>query len=131
MSENVEQLLESTYLLQRKDIIANELTMKDLLNEWPLLFEPNGMFIHFKLLTGIEVKQKIENTLIENAEHILDWMSAHQNKKIRKIYEGLLEAKVVLKNRTPELPAIISSVISHFKDNEASVFQVVEVCMDS
>ncbi|KAK4320807.1 hypothetical protein Pmani_008346 [Petrolisthes manimaculis] len=30
------------------------------------------------------------------------------------------------KNRTPELPAIISSVITHFKDNEASVFQVVE-----
>lgn len=130
VSEDVEELMKETYTLQRKEVVENYDSMKNLQNEWPFLFEPCGMFKHFEMLTGIKIREKIEQSLVKNSETILKWMQGEQNKNIRKIHDQLLESKIILNNKTPEIPAIISSVISHFKENEKSVIQVVKVCSE-
>ncbi|KAK3893027.1 hypothetical protein Pcinc_003206 [Petrolisthes cinctipes] len=125
-SEEVEELMKTTYILQRKDIVENDASMADLRKEWPFLFEPSGMFTHFEVLTGIKLPQKLENTLSKNSELIVKWMKEEQNKKIRQVYENLREATILLQNKTPEVPAIIASLISHFKDDEKFVYHLVK-----
>lgn len=126
-SEEVEELMNLTYILQRKDILETDASIIDLRKEWPFLFEQSGMFTHFEILTGIKLPQKLENSITKNSEHIIKWMKEEHNQKIRNIYENLQEATIILKNKTPVVPAIIASVMSHFKDNEKFVYLFINI----
>lgn len=57
-TEEVESLLEATYIKQRKDIIGSNMSIRDLKEEWPHLFTSSGMFKHFANLTGIDIEKK-------------------------------------------------------------------------
>ncbi|KAA0721578.1 hypothetical protein E1301_Tti023627 [Triplophysa tibetana] len=52
-------LMTSTYTSQRNNIQSGKET-KDLLDEWPYLFQPAGMKAHFKELTGIDINNSFE-----------------------------------------------------------------------
>lgn len=51
-------MMRVTFFTQRKDIISGTET-SDLMKEWPYLFEITGMKIHFKVLTGMDMDEKI------------------------------------------------------------------------
>lgn len=58
--DGVEDLMKDTYTSQRKDIIENKMDVPDLQISWPHLSEEAGMFVHFKELTGISIKENID-----------------------------------------------------------------------
>lgn len=73
-SEEIEELMNLTYILQRKDILETDASIMDLRKEWPFLFEQSGMFTHFEVLTGIKLPQNLENSMTKKSEHIMKWM---------------------------------------------------------
>ncbi|XP_052459626.1 uncharacterized protein LOC128018259 isoform X2 [Carassius gibelio] len=59
--KTIYDLMTSTYTPQRNSIQSGKET-KDLLDEWPYLFQPAGMKAHFKELTGIDINNSFEES---------------------------------------------------------------------
>ncbi|KAK4317467.1 hypothetical protein Pmani_011468 [Petrolisthes manimaculis] len=124
--EQVESLLQETYILQRINIIDDKMPINELKEQWPHLFKATGMFIHFCKLTGIKIRDKIEMSLENKRKKLMAWMGEQENKKIKRILLDLIETKVDLKNVNPELPAFIQAIMAHFQEKEESLCLLVE-----
>lgn len=127
LNDGVEPLLENTYISQRTDIIVKNMSTSDLLMNWPYLFEQVGMLLHFKNLTGISIREKIQSAFTHKGETILKWMKDDPSKNLRKIQEELVEAKCYINNGTPETVAVTCAVMSYFCEKEETVYKCVEV----
>lgn len=127
LNDGVEPLLENTYISQRTDIIVKNMSTSDLLMDWPYLFEQVGMLLHFKNLTGISIREKIQSAFAHKGEKILKWMKDDPSKNLRKIQEELVEAKCYINNGTPEAVAVTCAVMSYFCEKEETVYKCVEV----
>ena len=128
-TNEVEELLMNTFFSQRNDIINKNATVCSLLEEWPHMFHETGMFIHFWKLTNIKIRDKMEAALVTNGGQNLNWMKSEQDEHIRKIHEELVEARCIVGNKTPEVPAMICAVMSHFGDKEEFLYITVEVSL--
>lgn len=116
-----------TFFSQRNYIIYKNATICNLLVEWPHLFQETGMFAHFRQLTNIKIRDKMESALVTNGEQIVNWMKSEQNKHIRKIHEELVEARCIVDNKTPAVSVMICAIMSYFGDKEEFLYQVAEV----
>lgn len=58
----VKHLMMSTFYTQRQHVNQGE-TIKALRMEWPFLFDEFGMSVHFKELTGIDLKETFTQNL--------------------------------------------------------------------
>ncbi|XP_042230004.1 uncharacterized protein LOC121871659 [Homarus americanus] len=128
VSDEVGELMQTTYFTQRIDIIEKNLSISKLQVEWPYLFERHGMFVHFKELTGIDIQEKLNNVYETQGKKNLQWMKEQQNKHMKIIVNELLEAKSTMGNNSPEVAAMICAVLSHLNEKEASLYRLVEVC---
>lgn len=88
-TDQVQLLLKRTYILQRSDIIEKNMSIKDLKDQWPHLFEFSSMFIHFNELTGINIQDKLEDTFLEKKQKLLSWTGEQDNKSII-LYESFM-----------------------------------------
>lgn len=127
-NDEVEGLMKDTYTSQRKDLIENKMDVPTLQITWPYLFEQVGMFVHFKELTGISIKEKMDSALMLKGEKILKWMEEEPSKHIRKIREELVEAQASISNGNAEATAVICAVASYLHEEEKSLYTFVEVC---
>ena len=128
LKDGVEDLMKDTYTSQRKDIIEKKMDLPDLQTSWPYLFDQAGMFVHFKKLTGINIKEAIETALIHKGDRILKWMEEEPSKQIKKIRQEFVEAKGSISNGNPKATAVMCSVISYLREKEEFVYICVQVC---
>ncbi|KAL0152014.1 hypothetical protein M9458_052680 [Cirrhinus mrigala] len=69
---HLSQLMKATYYLQRKSINSYPPpSIADLKSEWPYLFMPKEMYMHFKSLTNITILEKLEKSMEERGKMIL------------------------------------------------------------
>lgn len=80
LKDGVEDLMKDTYTSQRKDIIEKKMDLPDLQTSWPYLFDQAGMFVHFKELTGINIKEAIETALTHKGERMDGWQKSQVSK---------------------------------------------------
>lgn len=85
----------STYFFQRKDI-NNGASILTLRKDWPFLFEEIGIMVHFKELTGVDLKIAIKEIINGRAKKLIDFM------KTVKLAVGQVEVNKILKSLTKE-----------------------------
>lgn len=128
LKDGVEDLMKDTYVSQRKDIIEKKMNLPDLQTSWPYLFTQTGMFVHFKELTGINIKETIETALTHKGDRIIRWMEEEPSKQIKKIRKELVEATDFISNGNPQATAVICSVTSYLREKEEFIYVCVQVC---
>lgn len=120
--KTINQWMESTFNLQRKDI--NELSVKEICQRWPFLFEETWMAQHFKLLTGMDIQA---NTFASKAERLYTFF---KTKTSRQIVEALKIIKEEMQHTQNKMPIIdyvaamltvyfgekISTLVCNFQD---------------
>lgn len=126
--DEIADLMKVTYLSQRKAILEKKMEIQNLQIEWPYLFEVTGMFVHFKELTDIKIKEKIEAAVNSKGERIMKWMEEETVKQIRGIRQELVEAKLSLDNGNPEVMAMICAIMAHLHEKEEFLYICVKVC---
>ncbi|KAK3879148.1 hypothetical protein Pcinc_016262 [Petrolisthes cinctipes] len=84
------------------------------------------MVVHFKQLTGINIKEKLESAVTMKLERIIKWMNEQPNKQIKKIREELIEAKLCSDNGQAEVKAIICAILAHLHDKEEFLYVCVK-----
>lgn len=78
----VNQLMESTYSLQRRMINATPApTIGDLKKAWPFLFTPRGLFTHFQQPTEKDVRRQMEQSMIEWGTPLIEFFKKKPSKK--------------------------------------------------
>jgi len=138
--------LEETYTTQRKDInhgvcrtklkknqrppkdLPDPIPVSELQAKWPFLFFPQGLDLHFKLLTGVPFNEKFMNWIDDT---VVDLTKTLQNandfcKKLTTLLEGALE------NKTCEAPKVLAAflmMITFFKDDIKDIIIRAEVNM--
>lgn len=55
--------MESTYLLQRADIDSGIMNVKGFKEAWPFLFQPFGLFQHFRRLVYVDIESALNDSL--------------------------------------------------------------------
>ncbi|XP_040070617.1 uncharacterized protein LOC115326229 [Ixodes scapularis] len=74
-------LMESTYSLQRANIDSGVMNVEDLKEAWPFLFQPFGLFQHFRRLVSVDIESALNDSLPSKAQKIMEFM---QYKKLEK-----------------------------------------------
>ena len=82
------------------------------------------MFVHFRELTGINIREKIDSAITQKGKRILKWMEEEPNKHIRKIHEELSNASC---SANAEVAAMIYAVMSYLQDKEEFLHICVKV----
>lgn len=76
------KLMELTYYRQRRDINTTPPPpLSELKNSWPYLFCLKGIFLHFHLLTGITLLQRVMESIEGKGKRILRFFSRKANKQ--------------------------------------------------
>ncbi|KAJ8351966.1 hypothetical protein SKAU_G00234420 [Synaphobranchus kaupii] len=107
----VNQLMESTYCLQRRMINATpHPTIVDLRNKWPFLFIPRGIYTHFQLLTDKDVRRLMEHSMIEWSRPLIEYFKQKPTNK---------EVQSALPTDEANVAAyIVQLLLAHFKESK-------------
>lgn len=73
--EEVKGLMKSTFYTQRQHVNQGK-SIKCLREDWPFWFDELGMSIHFKELTGIDLKETFTRNLDLKGKRLLDYMTS-------------------------------------------------------
>src|SRR6185436_5651364 len=68
----LKELMTSTYTLQRADINQN-VSVSQLLQLWPFLFTPYGLFVHFEQLTGVPVLDTVRASFSTKGRSVISF----------------------------------------------------------
>lgn len=93
---------------------------------WPFLFTSKGLNLHYKLLTGIDFKDKLHNYVTENGNIVIDFL-AFKNEPLRKLIRKMLKADRQ-GHRSTVLPTLLKMVLVNFGENPQNLMTFVEVC---
>lgn len=119
-NEDMKKLLKETYYIQRKDI-NNGLKILKLTEEYPPLFLDIGMFLHFKLLTNIDVLKTLEESISLKGKDIISFLGSCGKKNINFLY-GIKEEK-------NELLCIILGISRYFDEDLSFLITLSPVSM--
>lgn len=85
--DEIKLLMKLTFYTQRRHVSQEE-NIKNLLEEWPFLFEELGMAVHFQELTGIGLKAVFTRNLDLKGKRLLNYMKTVCVNKSRKFLKG-------------------------------------------
>jgi hypothetical protein len=118
----VAELMESTYILQRQDLVGpSSLPFSEVLDEWPFLAQPRFMLQHLEQLLGFNLNSQLQNTLMSKKKSFVDYFGSK------------LAKSQTLKNRFYELrndPAVeivIPLLMAYFEEEEKILLNSFEV----
>lgn len=119
-NQDLKLLLKETYYLQRKDI-NNGLKIVNLTKEYPALFLDFGMFLHFKILTNINILETLEESVLLKGKDIISFLGC-----CGKNMNFLHEIKEDDKN---ELLSIILGISRYFNEDSSFLITLSSVSM--
>lgn len=130
--EEVKQLMEKTFYTQRRDVNQGK-DIKDLLKEWPLWFQELGMAVHFKILTGNELKETFIKNLERKGRRLLNYMSTVCVTKNRRFLQAHTKLKVIrgeMSGCSDDVKEMVLLLMSYFDENEdAMLFYMEDTCL--
>ncbi|XP_064474140.1 uncharacterized protein LOC135388492 [Ornithodoros turicata] len=101
-----------TYPLQRK-MVNSSMTTRELLKEWPYLFESDGLFVHFKELVGVDVAQVLPTAFREKGNNVIKF--AKQDSEITDTVIEIFEALEKAPGSEPQNEAVaVTLLLLHF-----------------
>ncbi|XP_059415527.1 uncharacterized protein zgc:113210 [Carassius carassius] len=121
---NVDDLMQQTYVYQRHMINScPPPTISEIEGHWPFLFTERGLCRHFKILTGIDIRSRFNETLFDKSKRILNYFSRQRLKWNGEIQSMLSEIDDV--NATDNNKIAMSAILlmmKYFKEKDNAVF---------
>uniref|UniRef100_A0A8C1RPS7 Zgc:113210 n=2 Tax=Cyprinus carpio TaxID=7962 RepID=A0A8C1RPS7_CYPCA len=121
---NIDDLMQQTYVYQRHMINScPPPTISEIEGHWPFLFTERGLCRHFKVLTGIDIRSRFNETLIDKSKRILNYFSRQRLKWSEEIQSMLSEIDDA--NATDNNRIAISAILlmmKYFKEKDNAVF---------
>ncbi|KAG5278164.1 hypothetical protein AALO_G00095900 [Alosa alosa] len=127
-SEEVKCLMKSTFYTQRQHVNQGK-SIKCLREEWPFWFDELGMSIHFKELTGIDLKETFTRNLDLKGKRLLDYMTTvcvNKSKRFLQNYARLQRMRGPQSGCSDDVIEMILLLLSYFDEKEESMFFHVE-----
>ncbi|XP_046583952.1 uncharacterized protein LOC124291097 [Haliotis rubra] len=125
--EMIETQLRDTYSLQRYNINEGE-SVRDLLSKWPFLFTERGLFLHFKLLVGLDIRNTICEAFSKKAHRLNKFFKTEESGICKEADEIIKEAKAQSAKDSviAWLPANILAIMKYFSEKEEQLFLTVD-----
>jgi hypothetical protein len=123
--------LQDLYYYQRKDINSG-VTIGRLRDSWPHLFSEQGMNIHCKELTGVDVKGSITNAFENKVPRILQFMASSTGRKksveaMSRVLDKVTKAKTESSSNMPEVLGLVMALLTHFEEDTNQLLCVRDV----
>ncbi|XP_041960351.1 uncharacterized protein LOC121718957 [Alosa sapidissima] len=125
--EEVTLLMRSTFYAQRKQVNQGK-DIKHLVEEWPFWFDELGMSVHFKELTGTDLKETFARNIDMKGKRLLDFMRTVGMKK-SKFLPAFMKFQLIrgeLTGRSEDVKEIVLLLLSYFDEREDAMFCYVE-----
>uniref|UniRef100_A0A8C1XB01 Uncharacterized protein n=1 Tax=Cyprinus carpio TaxID=7962 RepID=A0A8C1XB01_CYPCA len=126
--EEVNCLMKSTFYTQRQHVNQGK-SIKCLREEWPFWFDELGMSVHFKELTGIDLKETFTRNLDLKGKRLLDYMTTvcvNKSKKFLQNYAKLQRMRGLQGGCSDDVIEMLLLLLSYFDEEEESMFFHVE-----
>lgn len=126
--EEVKCLMKSTFYTQRQHVNQGK-SIKCLREEWPFMFDELGMSVHFKELTGIDLKETFTRNLDLKGKRLLDYMTTvcvNKSKKFTQNYARLQRLRGPQSGSSDDVIEMLLLLLSYFDEKEESMFYHVE-----
>ncbi len=126
--EEVKCLMKSTFYTQRQHVNQGK-SIKCLREEWPFWFDEPGMSVHFKELTGIDLKETFTRNLDLKGKRLLDYMTTvcvNKSKKFLQNYARLQRMRGTQSGCSHDVIEMLLLLLSYFDEKEESMFFHVE-----
>lgn len=126
--DKVKQLTRSTFYTQRKEI-NNGKEIKNLLEDWPFLFDENGMAVHFEELTGVSLKETFIRNLDLKWERLLNYLKTVAVNKSKRLVQAFTKIQLMSREHTGTSDYVLEMVfllLSYFDEKEDMMFAYVE-----
>ncbi len=122
-AKKIERLMVETFPSQRRDILSGTKETEEILKEWPFLFQENGMRVHFKELTGVQIDNEFEESTITKFRRVL-----RRYFQLAQI-EPSSNAGIILSQTLTggdETCAAVMLLLAHFKEQQDKLFVNVD-----
>lgn len=126
--KDVKCLMKSTFYTQRQHVNQG-LSIRCLREEWPFLFDEIGMSVHFKELTGVDLKETFTRNLDLKGKRLLNYMTTvcvSKNNKFLQFYAKLQRMRGQQSGCSDDAKEMILLLLSYFEEKEESMFFHVE-----
>ncbi|KAG5263565.1 hypothetical protein AALO_G00266190 [Alosa alosa] len=126
--DEVKRLMKLTFYTQRKKVNQGQ-NIKNLLDEWPFLFDDLGMAVHFQELTGIGLKEVFLRNLELKGKRLLNYMNTVCMHKSRKFLQAVTKYQVMRGEQSgcsEDLKDMMLLLLSYFDEKEDAMFFYVE-----
>ncbi|XP_071841746.1 uncharacterized protein [Apostichopus japonicus] len=121
---NIKELMNLTYTSQRNMINSKDCVLVELMEKWPYLFEEAYLLDHFSTLTGVNLKEKVEESAKKKIPTLYRFLE-QQASTTQRLRQTLHSIKDVMESNGDSLPKIIGSLIllcRYFDDDTAAIF---------
>lgn len=127
-TEEVGTLVKLTYYSQCKDINKGA-SIQQLCKNWPFLFQEIGMQIHFKELTGIDLKEMFLTRLDKKGRRLLNFLKtigAERRKQVMQMAAKLEVIRGQLEGCSEDIKDMLILLLAYFDEKEKVMFHYVE-----
>ncbi|XP_037554240.1 uncharacterized protein LOC119430829 [Nematolebias whitei] len=129
--EEVKCFMQSTFYTQRQHVNQGK-SIKCLREEWPFLFDEIGMSIHFKELTGINLKDTFIRNLDLKGKRLLNYLTTvcvKKNKKFLQTYARLQRLRGQQSGCSEDVKEMVLLLLNYFDEKESMFFYVDETSL--
>jgi hypothetical protein len=123
---DMEQLMRETYCLQRADINGGS-TTGSLQKDWPCLYFPEGLDLHFSLLVGRPLLQSMKTAYEQKASKIIKFFQDLGKSKAKSAVAELIQAKDLVKSSFPDVFGVLQVLAMHFEETLEDLVLVADV----
>ncbi len=130
-TSKIEQLMTSTYPLQRTDINRGT-SIRNLKVQWPYLFNARSLQSHARELLDVDVREAICNAYKTKASRLNSFFRSSSVKSKNSKCSMYFEEAVIqsnMDNLKSWLMAVVLCIMDHFGEKEEDLFHVVDVCI--
>uniref|UniRef100_A0AAR2JH03 SAM domain-containing protein n=1 Tax=Pygocentrus nattereri TaxID=42514 RepID=A0AAR2JH03_PYGNA len=126
--EEVKGPMKSTFYTQHQHVNQGK-SIKCLREDWPFLFDEIGMSVHFKELTGINLKETFIRNLDLKGKSLLNYLTTvcvKKNKKFLQTYARLQRMRGQQSGCSEDVKEMVLLLLSYFDEKEESIFFYVD-----
>ncbi|KAL3991768.1 octopamine receptor beta [Sarotherodon galilaeus] len=121
-------LMKSTFYTQRQHVNQGK-SIKCLREEWPFWFDELGMSVHFKELTGIDLKETFTQNLDLKGKRLLDYtVAVSKSKMFLQTCAWLQRIRGPQSGCSDDVKEMVLLLLSYFEE-EYMVFHVEDTCL--
>lgn len=124
-AKKIESLMVETFPSQKRDILSGTKETKEILKEWPFLFQEIGMRVHFKELTGVQIDNEFEESTITKFRRVLHYFQFAQIEPSRNA--GIILSQTL--TGADETCAAVMLLLAHFKEQQEKMFVNVDTAI--